>query len=392
MPTPDTRPAVGRVRSLDGLRGLAALVVAIYHCLLASSVAFASADPATASLATSPFTWLLTYTPLHIVWAGPEAVVVFFVLSGFVLSLPVARGARLRVDAYYPSRLVRLYLPVWGALVVGACLHVLVSHAAVPGASWWLDEHARPLQASALAADASLTSGAGDWGFTTVLWSLRWEVLFSLLLPVMLALAVRARRAWLAAIVLACMEALLFAGGNGYLTYLPPFLLGMVLAFEHKRIARLAQTLHERTVCNAAVKLALAAICVGALTVEWWLTNTGMASALIAVGACLSIVLALISKAFGRLLESTPMQWTGRRSYSLYLVHEPIVVALAFALGGRTAPLAFLFVALPLSLAGAAVFHRLVESPAQLLAHRWSAYREQRNPAMIDACYDVRAS
>jgi peptidoglycan/LPS O-acetylase OafA/YrhL len=392
MPTPDTRPAPGRVRPLDGLRGLAALVVVLYHCLLASSVFFASADSATSTLPMSSVTWLLTYTPLHVIWAGPEAVIVFFVLSGFVLSLPVARGGRLHVDAYYPSRLIRLYLPVWGALVVAGALHVLVSHAVVPGGSWWLNQHARPLELSALGPDASLTSRAGDWGFTSVLWSLRWEVLFSLLLPVLLALVARARRAWLAAIVLACLEALLFNGGSGYLIYLPPFLLGVVLAFERERIERLARTLREHTVRNAVVKLALAAVCVSALTADWWLTTTGVASALITVGACLSIVLALISEVFGRFLESTPMQWTGRRSYSLYLLHEPIVVALAFALGGRPMPVLFVLAAVPLSLAGAAVFYRLVESPAQLLAHRWSAYRARRNRAKITACYDVRAS
>jgi peptidoglycan/LPS O-acetylase OafA/YrhL len=323
---------------------------------------------------------MLTYTPLHILWAGPEAVIVFFVLSGFVLSLPVAHGGRLRVDAYYLSRFIRLYLPVWGALVVAAALHVIVSHAVVPGASWWLNEHAPALKLSALGPDASLTSRAGDWGFTSVLWSLRWEVLFSLLLPVVLALAVRARHSWLVVFVLACLEALMFNNGSGYLMYLPPFLLGVVLAFEHERIGRLSWALHERTVRNASVKLALGAVCVCALTAEWWLTNTSVASALITIGACLTIMLALIVGAFSRFLESTPMQWTGRRSYSLYLLHEPIVVAFAFALGGRPTPVLFVLAAMPLSLAGAALFYRLVESPAQLLAHRWSAYRAQLPP------------
>jgi peptidoglycan/LPS O-acetylase OafA/YrhL len=356
---------------------LAALVVVVYHSLLASSALFAAADSTTPTLKMSTVDWLLTYTPLHIFWAGPEAVIVFFVLSGFVLSLPIARGGQLRPGSYYPSRFIRLYLPVWGALALAAALHIAVSHASVPGASWWLDEHAQSLNLRAARLDASLMPGAGDWAFTSVLWSLRWEVLFSALLPVLLALMVRAPRAWRAAIVLACLEALLFNGESGYLLYLPPFVMGVVLAFERARIEQLATALRERTVRNASVKLALGAGCVCALTANWWLTDPGVATALVAIGACLAVVLALIDGAFRGLLESTPTQWVGRRSYSLYLVHEPIVVAFAFALGGRPTPALFVLAALPLSLTGAAVFHRLVESPAHLLAHRWSAYCAQ---------------
>ena len=54
---------------------------------------------------------MATSTPLHLVWAGPEAVIVFFVLSGVVLVLaqlnatrprcrllPAASGTPLRAD------------------------------------------------------------------------------------------------------------------------------------------------------------------------------------------------------------------------------------------------------------------------------------------------------
>jgi peptidoglycan/LPS O-acetylase OafA/YrhL len=62
----------------------------------------------------------LSYTPLHLVWAGPEAVLVFFVLSGLVLSAATQGRSDFRWSAYYPSRLMRLYLPVEFGL--GSCL------------------------------------------------------------------------------------------------------------------------------------------------------------------------------------------------------------------------------------------------------------------------------
>lgn len=62
-------------------------------------------------------TWWLAFTPVHLVWAGTEAVLVFFVLSGFVLAGPLPQRARRdRWATWYASRLVRLYLPVWASL------------------------------------------------------------------------------------------------------------------------------------------------------------------------------------------------------------------------------------------------------------------------------------
>lgn len=73
-----------RLTSLDGLRGLAALVVLAHHALLTmsgfSSVYWAEPFPSWVT----PF----AYTPLHALWAGQEAVLVFFVLSGAVLMVP----------------------------------------------------------------------------------------------------------------------------------------------------------------------------------------------------------------------------------------------------------------------------------------------------------------
>jgi peptidoglycan/LPS O-acetylase OafA/YrhL len=376
---------LGRVRSLDGLRGLAALIVLEHHALLASVPWLAGPYGPGPLPARGSLDWLLTYTPLHIFWAGPEFVVVFFVLSGFVLTLPVARGGRLRIASYYPSRFLRLYLPVWGALVFAAVLHVAVSHSPIPAASWWLNEHSQPLGLHALGLDALLAPGAGDGAFSTALWSLRWEVLFSLLLPVLLAIAVRmhgrgvpgARSRATGALAAALCFLALLAGTHGgvgeYLLELTPFLLGMLLAFQHEQLARLAAGLRRRTVRNIAIELALGGACIGALTADWWLPAGVDGAPIVAAGACLALIAALVVGVFGRFLESRPMHWTGKRAYSLYLVHEPLVVALAFAVGGRPGRLRFALLATALSLTAAGVFFRVVEAPSHRLARRWAA-------------------
>jgi peptidoglycan/LPS O-acetylase OafA/YrhL len=65
-----------------------------------------------------------------------------------------------------------------------------------------------------------------------------------------------------------------------------------------------------------------------------------------------------------RLGEANATQWLGTRSFSLYLVHEPIVVSIALLLGGRPNPFLMLALALPASLLGSDLFYRAVEGPS----------------------------
>ncbi|MCB9988463.1 MAG: acyltransferase family protein [Rhodospirillales bacterium] len=74
------QPKSQRFHGLDSLRGIAALVVVFNH--------FYGVIPALASSEN----WLFSYTPLHTLIAGRQAVIIFFVLSGFVLSLPYVQG------------------------------------------------------------------------------------------------------------------------------------------------------------------------------------------------------------------------------------------------------------------------------------------------------------
>ncbi|HWI71192.1 MAG TPA: acyltransferase family protein, partial [Baekduia sp.] len=179
-----------RLPALDGLRGLAALVVLLSHLVdagvpaLSETIALGG-DPAGAAR------WLMR-TPLAIVWAGPELVIVFFVLSGFVLTRAL-RSRPASPAAFLAGRAVRLYLPAWLALIPAALLVALVPRApghAITGVGYWLDTYARPVGLSQVARDMALVLpdhvGRGEGTLNGVLWSLRWEVWFSLALPLLL--------------------------------------------------------------------------------------------------------------------------------------------------------------------------------------------------------------
>lgn len=97
------------------------------------------------------------------------------------------------------------------------------------------------------------------------------------------------------------------------------------------------------------------------------------------VGAAMLIIAALGSAWFKELLTFRPVHWLGSRSYSLYLVHEPIIVTCAFAFGRTPSMTWFLPLMLVISLGATEVFFRLIERPSVKLASRVGA--RLRSPA-----------
>jgi peptidoglycan/LPS O-acetylase OafA/YrhL len=376
-----------RFRSLDGLRGVAAMVVVGYHILLvipAVSRAFSSADASTWSVE-----WWLYRTPLRLFFAGHEAVLVFFVLSGFVLTLPLRpqlhqTGSWL---SYYGRRLIRLYLPVWGSLVFALVLAVLVTRN-VNAASPWIAAH-KPPTAIAFAKDLLLLIGTSN--LNSPLWSLRWEMWFSLLLPIMLLAIVLLRmfRWWkTGAVILAAISAIaqLPQVGDalpgafltvGLLQYLPIFGIGMLLAFNLEALDRYVAALRripmQRAAWTALVVVALLFVVSPSFVSREGAGYTGISAVAYfasVLGVMVVIFLGVEARPFVAFLERRPVQWLGHRSFSIYLVHEPIVVAVAL-LTRADGWLPWLFIGIgliPVILIVAEVFFRFVERPAHRLS------------------------
>lgn len=331
----------GRRRELDGLRGIAALVVVFHHVALL--------DPALAAVVLGQETatgWraLLAYTPFHLVWAGTEAVAVFFVLSGYVLVRPYVQGRELRTLRYLARRSRRLYVPV--AAGVGVAVVVRVAATYLPG--WgaetgpWFASFWRVTDGLGVARDMSLLWTESS--SLSVLWSLRWEVIFSALLPVLVILG---RRPW-ALCVVAVAASLLWPSTA---VMMVPFVLGAAVARWETHLV--------------SVRPGWGWVALPLLTAHWMVASKAgvpsVTAPLTMAGAALLLVAVL--NGFGRqVLTSAGAVWVGARSYSLYLVHEPVLILLAVALG-TTNP-AIGVVVIPVSLGAARLFHHAVEVPA----------------------------
>ena len=366
--------AVSRFTSLDGLRGLAAIVVVIHHSVLALPVADDALD---GPVVMGSLAWWLTYSPLHVFWAGEEAVLIFFVLSGFVLALPATIKA-VRWRAYYVKRLLRLYLPVWGSLILAMALAAATRTAPSRSRSDYVNDRA-DVSLSEAPMDALLVAGAGL--LNGPLWSLQWEMIFSLLLPAYLLLAypsfTRRHRAVLPLVVIGVLG-LIGLGtmlGSGALRFLPMFAIGVLMAFNQDALATARDWLARRSWPRLAWG-SLAAITVVLLSGRWITAGLPLESRLLDaaasggsfLGACLTVFLALHWPAARALLQRRLWQWLGTVSFSLYIIHEPIVVSTALLLPAEVAGWATPLIALPLALLIAAAFFRLVEAPAHAVA------------------------
>ena len=353
------RTLPGRISQLDGLRGVAAFVVVVHHSLLVAPELARAYGVGRSDL--TGWSWWLTHTPLHLLWDGPAAVFLFFVLSGFVLTLPFLGSRAPRWRDYYPRRLARLYLPVWGAVAFAVILVLLVPRVSRPAQSWWVNLHAFHLGWSAIATDAALVFG--NTALNTPLWSLQWEVIFSLLLPLYLLVAVWLRRWWWLLLGLIFLTVQLRA--NAYAFYLPMFGIGAVMAVRRDVLDPIAGWL-PRWAWPGLMLVSLLLI-----NAKWYPVRIPGETLLTLAGVALMVFIFFGWGAMKRLGDARVVQWLGKRSFSLYLVHEPIVVSVAMATA-TTNPLLVLAISAPVSLLVAAAFYRVVEYPAHLLSKKIS--------------------
>lgn len=376
-------PSRGRLLALDGLRGVAALVVLLHHALLLNpSISSLYVEGGSAPERGTAL-WWLSYSPLKLTNAGHEAVMVFFVLSGFVLALPVLRGG-FAWAAYYPRRMVRLGLPVAGAVAVAALLLVAVPRPDAERFSAWAETRtAKQFDWHDVFDALNLFNGSYD--LDNPLWSIQWEMIFSVTLPVFVVVALALQRWWPLGIAAALGAVWVGAEtGTGALEFLPVFLIGVVMAAKLDALHRTAGAIN-RSRMPWLVWSGLFAVALVLLVLRWELGAFGSIAEFAAplrvavvAGAALLVFCCLGSPGAARPLGARPVQFLARISFSLYLVHVPVLVALRFALPEVPAHVVML-VGVPLSIVAGALFHRIVESPS----HRASGWVGRRSAALL---------
>jgi peptidoglycan/LPS O-acetylase OafA/YrhL len=388
----ERRSNASRIDQLDALRGVAALSVVLYHMccsvpLLNGYLACSLADVVTGRKSCLPEGLLLSATPLRTFVGGSEAVILFFVLSGFVLSLPFLNGRGPRYRDYVILRVCRIYIPAAISICIVACIVATLRPSAVSESSWVSTFWQHPVEAGGLLANLVLLDGALDVRpLNIVMWSLVQELRISLVLPFIVALMMRFRPG----IFLAPATIVATIGYFGMKEAIVPwpiarsiaqtafFTLAFVVGIETCRAwveGRIRALLSKRSIVGIAALTALLlynSMIVRPNFLLWYLLVT-CASAIV-IFLCASTATPR-SQIIWRVIK-----WLGRVSYSLYLTHIIVLLTLIHALRDLLPYDLLVSAVLPLSLIVAGVYWRLIEHPSQSFG-KWLVRRTGSKPS-----------
>jgi peptidoglycan/LPS O-acetylase OafA/YrhL len=400
----ETMPKTGhpKIEFIEGLRGVAAMQVILLHY-------FAAFLPVLARVGGSPhYAWevAIARSPLFALIDGYSAVYLFFLLSGFVLAGSFTR-ANSSFSALLSKRFVRLFLPVCAAFVMSALLVALVPDfraasfarsQSVWGAS--LYHHVMPLRA--LVTDGGLMSmlfgydGSSIFSALTMLpkaltslqinasvdpplWTIHVEFWGSLLV---LVLAFAYRRLprpvfWM------LFTAAAFVVGTSHFFL---FMMGFLAYLFHQLLLRKNSRIWA--VSSALMIASGLYICtfkdVGVVTLAFsWLNSLTKFAAYSdfhwqsEAGATL-IFLGVLGNPWARSVFSNRLTlWLGKLSFSVYLLHFPILFtigcAVFFACASLPYAVAFaltLVTGTLLTFGGAVIFERWIDRRAVALSKR----------------------
>lgn len=379
-----------KISFLEGLRGVAALQVVLLHYA-------AALFPVAARAGTTPrYSWesIVGNSPLFFLLDGYSSVNIFFLLSGFVLARSFVRSD-VGVARLVAKRFLRLCIPVCAAFIASVALLTFVpdvrAQAFRVSRSAWAAAYGGFQPIHALLTDAgvltvlvgfgglSLFTGwplpaflAPRTGIDAVdppMWSLHVELWGSMLV---LGLAVVYRRSrWLGGILL--VLAFFWTATNVYSLFVIGFAASML--FDRWRPSPLTGTIAG--IALLLVALLRDGVWTGQLFAWWYAHNKVFAVGPAALAATPIFFAALMMPSAQRLLASAGAVWLGRISFSLYLLHFPILFSLGSVVLAAGAKLPYplaaaltLGVGLGITFVASAWFERVVDRRAVALSNR----------------------
>ena len=292
----NAKPRSGQIAELQSLRGIAALTVAIGHTL-------------TYYYDTSSYG--------SMVLNGRGAVVVFFILSGYVLTCSL-RGRSFDLDSvltFWGQRAFRIYPAMWVATFVGLWYLVALHwHIRLADGTFGPPGVFRPERFNTLFVGGSFTGMVVY--VLPQLWSIHVELLGSLLMPVIAAIALYHKR-WALWLLIAVAIVISYAFGHDTPYHSALFLLDFVAG------AALAAGALKPAFRKLPAPRLLTVIGLVGLGVTRFLPIMDYFSPtahLIETVLAAFVVGLLVEREPSKLMRSTPLMFIGKISYSVYLL------------------------------------------------------------------------
>ncbi|MEK4213215.1 MULTISPECIES: acyltransferase family protein [Bacillus] len=348
-----------RIKELDSIRGLAALTVVFGHfCLMLPSLPNS-----------------IKFSPLRILWAGGEAVIVFYVLSGFVLSMALYHS-KTNYWGYLIKRFVRIYIPYYFWIIITFALFILFSPYEVVGLrDWFYDRWQGSITKLDIINHFVLLNNFFTENYNPVIWSLAQEMRISIVFPFLFLLFYKL--SWKKTILFALSFSLINvflnmlhigkAEGfyNGYadtLHFTSMFMVGMLL-FKHQE--KLIYSYRNMKKINKGFLIALGVILYLYSILIYGISRNDTTFLLkdwgVVMGVSIFIIMAMSNLKVKAFLNKSVFVYLGEISYSIYLCHFPIMMVLFKLLYTKISILFLLTLCITMTLLFSIVSYHLIE-------------------------------
>ncbi|MDQ0975381.1 peptidoglycan/LPS O-acetylase OafA/YrhL [Neobacillus niacini] len=360
---------INRYEELDSLRGLAALSVVFGHMYLIYDETILSK-------------LLFEYGPLRATIASNEAVTLFFVLSGFVLSLPFYDKRKFNYGGYLVKRISRIYVPYIFAIFIAFILRGIFYTENIKGLSNWFNINWSFSININTVIDHIILIKTFSSNLNNVVWSLVHEMRISLIFPLIMMIIVRLdyKKGIVFSIGVSIVSVIyfnllnpLFLGTELYVSlhYCSMFIIGALIAKHREKIINL--------ISNLTIRIKIILFLIGILlflyahpsfvlniiitdfepfyrtVIDSWFTS---------IGAGILIIFSVSSLNLARILKNKMIRHIGKISYSLYLSHLPILLSCIHFLNDMLPMWVILCIAIIATIIVSSIMYYFVENSA----------------------------
>ncbi|WP_342718827.1 acyltransferase [Bacillus paramycoides] len=331
---------MNRYEELDSIRGISSLVVMIGHHLMIFSVFqnYSYED-------NKPFVmYLLKETPARLMFSsGNESVIIFFVLSGFVLYSSIQNNYD-SYGSFLLKRICRIYIPYIVAILIAILCQTTMSEYGISYLSEWFNRSWTIESSLSLIVQHILLVGKYNTdAYNGVIWSLVHEMRISIIFPLVLMVCLRKtlRDSLLTLFSFSICSVVILLLFHSSLTltsyaltlhYTVLFLLGALVAkYKNNLIVFYSNRTKNEKIAwfLLAILLYMYEGLIGEIKV---LNNFIFRDYVVAISACLFVILSLSVSTLSSLLRNKYLLYLGRISYSLYLYHIISLFSLMYML------------------------------------------------------------
>ena len=335
-------------------------------------------------------------TPLHTLWAGEEAVILFFILSGFVLSMPFLNSKEFILNNYLIKRFCRIYLPYIFVMFISTCLMIFMSpYNGMPNMTDWFNwrwSHKPTLESIAsyifmLGYDYSNVNGPA--------WSLVHELRISIIFPLIMLFVVKpnTKKAIIISLSIITFACTLLYGISSLipekisivflinsfgdtLFYSVFFIIGALFAKYRENFKSLV---YKASIKKKTILIMIALVLLNLNDMLPFLRGLPKITDLSIIPSVIIMFLfAFYDRKTKAFLSKPAFVWLGKISYSLYLTHMVVMTVVIYTLGSLI-PIYISLATVPfISLLVAAIINRFVELPSQSLGKRLTEKKRSR--------------